>query len=367
MRLLERSGTWHPEDRAEEQVRALAFEVPAGVDALRVEVEHDRSGGGVIDLGCQRPDSWVGWSGGARSHFVLSEAWSTPGYLPTPVTAGEWQVVLGLHRVPPPGVAYRVTVTAVGAAEVLAERRAKPTPPPVPERPPPRQLPSLDGTRWRAGDFHAHTLHSDGALSIEELAALAVSQGLDVLAVTDHNTTSHHAHLPGVGERYGIQLVPGQEVTTDQGHANAFGDIGFVDFRMPGREWQREVAERGGVLSVNHPLAGTARGGCRSTSRRAWRRSGTRRGCCRCCAPGAVRSPGGRRGASRRWRSAAATFTGPAPTRCRVLRRRGCAVRATTSWGPSGPDERRFPPTRTGRCSCGSTTSWWRSAPTGRC
>lgn len=256
MRLLERSGTWHPEDRAEEQVRALAFEVPAGVDALRVEVEHDRTGGGVIDLGCQRPDSWVGWSGGARAHFVLSEAWSTPGYLPTPVTAGEWQVVLGLHRVPAPGVAYRVTVTAVGAAEVLAERRAQPTPPPVPERPPPRQLPSLDGTRWRAGDFHAHTLHSDGALSIEELAALAVSQGLDVLAVTDHNTTSHHAHLPGVGERYGIQLVPGQEVTTDQGHANAFGDIGFVDFRMPGREWQREVAERGGVLSVNHPLAG---------------------------------------------------------------------------------------------------------------
>jgi len=254
--LFEQSGTWRPEDRAEEQFRALAFEVPAGVDALRVELDHDRSGAGVIDLGCQRPDGWVGWSGGARSHYVISEEWSTPGYLPTRVAAGEWHVVLGLHRVPAPGVPYRVTVTPVGPAEVLAERRSQPTSPPVPERPSARELPALDGMHWRAGDFHAHTLHSDGGLSIEELAALAVSRGLDVLAVTDHNTTSHHPHLAEVGERYGIQLVPGQEVTTDQGHANAFGDIGFVDFRRPGREWQREVGERGGLLSVNHPLAG---------------------------------------------------------------------------------------------------------------
>ncbi len=255
MRLFERRGTWRPEDRAERQVRTLAFEVPAGVDAIRVELDHDRSGAGVVDLGCSRPDAWVGWSGGARSHCVISEEWSTPGYLPTPIEAGEWQVVLGLHRVPAPGVDYRVRAIAVGRAEVARERDSQPTSPPVPVRPPARQLPAVDGMRWRAGDFHAHTLHSDGALSIEELAALAVSRGLEVLAVTDHNTTSHHAHLAGVGKRYGIQLVPGQEVTTDQGHANAFGDIGFVDFRAPGERWRREVSERGGLLSVNHPLA----------------------------------------------------------------------------------------------------------------
>ncbi len=268
MSLFEQSGTWSPEDRAESQIRALAVEVPPGVDGLRVELDYDRSGGGVIDLGSARPDGparpdgsarpdgWVGWSGGARSHYVISEEWSTPGYLPTPATPGEWHVVLGLHRVPAPGVAYRVTVTGASRAEVLAERHSQPESPPVPERVPARVLPAVDGMRWRAADFHAHSLHSDGALSIEELAALAVSQGLDVLAVTDHNTTSHHAHLPAVGERYGIQLVPGQEVTSDRGHANAFGDIGFVDFRRPGERWRREVAGRGGLLSVNHPLAG---------------------------------------------------------------------------------------------------------------
>jgi len=139
--------------------------------------------------------------------------------------------------------------------EVAAERDAQPQAPPVPERGPRREPPDVDGMRWLAADFHAHTVHSDGALGIEELAALAVSRGLDALAVTDHNTTSHHAYLPSGSERYGIRLIPGQEVTTDRGHANALGDIGFVDFRSPGAQWQRDVEARGGVLSVNHPLA----------------------------------------------------------------------------------------------------------------
>lgn len=256
MTLFEQSGTWRPEDRAAQQVRGLTFEMPPGVAAFRVGLEFDGSRAGALDLGCEGPDGWVGWSGGERSSVVISEEWSTPGYLPTPVSAGEWHVVLGLHQVPAAGVDYRVVVTRATAADVAAERRAQPAAPPVPERSPGRDLPAVDGMRWLAADFHAHTLHSDGALSIDELAALAVSRGLDVLAVTDHNTTSHHAHLAEVGERYGITLVPGQEVTTDRGHANAFGDIGFVDFRRPGRQWQRDVAERGGILSVNHPLGG---------------------------------------------------------------------------------------------------------------
>ena len=103
--------------------------------------------------------------------------------------------------------------------------------------------------RWLAGDLHAHTVHSDGSLSIDELAARAASSGLDFLAVTDHNTTSHHPHLAASGSRYGITLLPGQEVTTDRGHANAFGDIGWVDFRRPADEWDRSL------LSINHPLA----------------------------------------------------------------------------------------------------------------
>jgi hypothetical protein len=106
-----------------------------------------------------------------------------------------------------------------------------------------------------AGDFHSHTVHSDGSLEIVELAALAAACGLDVLAVTDHNTVSHHAHLPAAGEHAGILLVPGQEVTTDRGHANCFGDIGWIDFREPPDRWLATATSRGGVMAVNHPWA----------------------------------------------------------------------------------------------------------------
>jgi hypothetical protein len=115
----------------------------------------------------------------------------------------------------------------------------------VPHRPP-RRADVPPG--WYAGDLHAHSVHSDGSLTVDQLAAEAVAAGLDFLAVTDHNTVSHHPHLAPASRRYGVSLIPGQEVTTDLGHANAFGDIGWVDFRRPASQW-------GGLLSINHPLA----------------------------------------------------------------------------------------------------------------
>ena len=78
-------------------------------------------------------------------------------------------------------------------------------------------------------------MHSDGALTVPQLARLAAEQGLDFLAITDHNTVSHHAELGRASARYGVTLIPGQEVTTDTGHAGALGDLGWVDFRRAGR------------------------------------------------------------------------------------------------------------------------------------
>ena len=131
---------------------------------------------------------------------------------------------------------------------------APPTPP-VPQRPLRRDLPTLPGLVWLACDLHAHTVHSDGLLGVPELAATAVRARLDVLAVTDHNTVSHQQELASAGSRYGITLLPGQELTTDRGHANAFGEIGCIDFRRPAQDWVDAVAAAGGLLSINHPLA----------------------------------------------------------------------------------------------------------------
>lgn len=243
-------GRVTPDDRAASPYLYLPVEVPPSCPALSVRLSYDRNGG-VLDLGCFGAYGFRGWSGGERDRFVIAAGSATPGYLPGPLEAGEWHVVLGLHRVPGEGVAYEV-VAETGPAEP----DPLPSAPPRPERPPRRSLPATPGRRWLAGDLHSHSVHSDGVRTLEELACLAAARGLDFLAVTDHNTVSHHPHLPAAAAHAGIHLLPGQEVTTGRGHANAFGDIGWIDFREPPDAWLKESEARGGLLSVNHPLAG---------------------------------------------------------------------------------------------------------------
>jgi hypothetical protein len=245
MSVIRRSFT--PQDRADSTWQYLPFDVPAGTGAFTVNLQVE-PGNAVIDLGCQGPQGFRGWSGGARRRFCITDDAATPGYLPG-VTTGEWQVVIGLHRVPAPQVQVTVEITAGGTPEAAVDFRV-----PTPERPPRPDLPAVDGLRWLAGDLHCHTVHSDGADSIDTVAALAAGAGLDFLAVTDHNTVSHHRHLAAASQRVGVQLIPGQEVTTWRGHANAFGDIGWIDFRQDADRWIADVAARGGLISVNHPL-----------------------------------------------------------------------------------------------------------------
>jgi PHP domain-containing protein len=245
-------GFWTRDLRAGKHWPQLPFDVPAGCRSIAVELAFDPASGAVVDLGCAGVNGWRGWSGGARRSYVITPDAATPGYVPGELEPGEWHVVLGLHRLPAAGVEVTVTITTDGDAVPEPPRPR----PPVPAKPRPRGLPAAAGLRWVAVDLHAHTVHSDGELTVAELAAAAVAAGLDALAVTDHNTVSHHAELAAVAQHYGIALIPGQEITTEYGHANAFGDIGWIDFREPAANWVKAVHERGGLLSINHPLSG---------------------------------------------------------------------------------------------------------------
>src|SRR6266851_1324400 len=223
------TGRWTLEDRIAAPWHYLPVEVPPGTAGLRVELEYEHAAGTVLDLGCFGPRGFRGWSGSARESFVIAPEAATPGYLAGEIEAGTWQVMVGVHRIPPEGVRYRLTR---------------------------RDLPARAGRRWLAGDLHTHTVHSDGVLTVAELAALAAGRGLDFIAVTDHNTVSHHAELPAAARRYEIILLPGQEVTTDGGHAGALGDVGWIDFRREPDDWLDATEAAGGLLSVNHPFAG---------------------------------------------------------------------------------------------------------------
>ena len=243
-----------PQMQADDRYVYLPFQVALGTTSIGVEIDFDAPLG-VIDLGCEGPSGWRGWSGGARREFTISEDQATPGYTPGPIEPGEWAVVLGLHLLRAPVVKIHVRVS-MPSEVALPEAPAAPSPTTALETPrgSARKLPAPDGLTWFAGDFHSHTLHSDGSQTVEQVAALGAELGLDFLAITDHNTTSAHRYLEDVGREYGITLIPGQEVTSHRGHANAFGYIDWIDFREPAAQWVNQVHEAGGLISINHPI-----------------------------------------------------------------------------------------------------------------
>ena len=255
MALTRHQGRWTPEDRFASVWQYLPVEIPPGAYALRVELEYDRRGA-VLDLGCQGPAGFRGWSGGARRSFVITADGATPGYVPGELEPGTWQVIIGVHQVPPDGARYSVSAEVTTSRANLLPGQ-EPGPPPLADRPARRALPAVNGRRWLAGDLHTHTLHSDGALTVGALARLVSERGLDFAAVTDHNTVSHHAELPAASARHGVTLVPGQEVTTEAGHAGVLGDVGWVDFRRPADDWLAAAERGGGLMSINHPLGGS--------------------------------------------------------------------------------------------------------------
>lgn len=61
-------------------------------------------------------------------------------------------------------------------------------------------------------DLHSHTAFSDGVLSPRELVLRATENGVDVLAITDHDTVDAFQDLPPACEK--ITLVPGIEFST---------------------------------------------------------------------------------------------------------------------------------------------------------
>ncbi|MGT2462648.1 hypothetical protein [Sinomonas atrocyanea] len=135
------------EDQAEGPYVEVPFEVH-GARSLEVVLDYDTSSA-VIDLGCEGPEGWRGWSGGAKERFVITADSASGGYLAGELEDGVWKVVLGLHRLPAEGVEaiLDIHLPATGGVE----------PEPAPPRPAPeargrrRDLPSSSGLTWFAG------------------------------------------------------------------------------------------------------------------------------------------------------------------------------------------------------------------------
>ncbi len=64
-------------------------------------------------------------------------------------------------------------------------------------------------------DLHTHSTASDGTLSPTELVRLAADVGLRCMALTDHDTTAGLAEALAAGKEFGVEVIPGCELSVD--------------------------------------------------------------------------------------------------------------------------------------------------------
>jgi hypothetical protein len=238
----------------------VPIEVPAG--AVECDIAHaDGSDYDILDWGVWAPDgSFRGWGGGNTEDAIIGVEQSSRSYLPGPIAAGTWTVVIGKAQLDTDGGHYSIDVTCSDTATLPVLPKADYTPLTVsPER------------RWYKGDFHVHSVQSgDASATFDQIHDLATTRGLDFINMSDHNTVAQHALIAAYQQSHpGFLILRGAEITTYSGHGNAVGIHDYVDHRLGynGRtiaDVVDDVTAQGGIFIVNHPMLdlGTACIGC---------------------------------------------------------------------------------------------------------
>lgn len=210
---------------SEKQYIEVPFEV-TDVEKIEVKmtVEGERA---CIDLGIIDEDGVRGWSGGARDGFCITNSYATPGYQKGSVKNSYWAILLGAYEVPAEGCSVALTIN-------LHQQHF----------------------RWLKGDFHSHSVHSDGSYTLSEVEKIAIDNGLDFVATTDHNAVTQNSYEQQSDK---VVFIPGMELTTNYGHCNFLGiKTSVKDFRCSDtvevKKVMEEAVDMGALISLNHPM-----------------------------------------------------------------------------------------------------------------
>ncbi len=228
----------------------LEFDVPEGTQ--EIEVRHDDlSEENILDWGLDDPNGWRGWGGGTSEPAIVGVNAASRGYVPGPIPAGRWRVVVGKAKLVESPARYHVEIELRTSPTLEPVRRSAYVPPPA------RKV----ETRYYAGDLHVHSREStDASATLEENVVLAKSLGLDWIAVSDHNTITQLDFFNEVHEKHpDFLLLPAIEFTTYAGHANAIGATRWVDHKIgqPGVTVEAAadaILAQGAIFSINHPV-----------------------------------------------------------------------------------------------------------------
>lgn len=104
-------------------------------------------------------------------------------------------------------------------------------------------------------DLHNHTWPKshDSVLDPRDLAQRAKDAGLDGICLTEHDALWKEEDAQAIAEEIGIVVIPGCEVSTDEGHILAWGMEKYVFGMHRVERLAEHVRERGGALVAAHP------------------------------------------------------------------------------------------------------------------
>ena len=146
-----------------------------------------------------------------------------------------------------------------------------------PPKLPPRKItiPNVGEYTVLAGDFHMHTLFSDGTVMPQDRVRDAVDNGFDAIAITDHieyrpnigakslklaeNNDDHNMAYnlaKPEADKQNLILIPGTEITKSEWHFNALFIKDVNPIADVSEDWTAMIAvavEQGGFVFWNHP------------------------------------------------------------------------------------------------------------------
>ena len=138
----------------------------------------------------------------------------------------------------------RVTAEIVDVYDEVARRRRHP----LPRRR--RQQREL------FADFHIHTHHSkDCVMPVADILERAREVGLDVVAITDHDSVAGGLEARELADRYGVRVIVGEEVKSSEGEIIGL----FLERTIPGGMTVRRDDRRDQGAGRDHLRAASVR------------------------------------------------------------------------------------------------------------
>jgi hypothetical protein len=119
-------------------------------------------------------------------------------------------------------------------------------------------------------DLHIHTYFSnrsnsvtwgvvgrymkDSVIRVTQVLESARAAGLDAISITDHDTVEGTLEAMRIANDYGITVIPGVEISAQEGHLLAYGITQDIPRGMSVLQTVAEVHKRGGIVVPAHPF-----------------------------------------------------------------------------------------------------------------